>query len=174
MKAGKARRRIRIPKTKFRLGELVLDPDDLLRDVPELPISPRDLQSEVRILADLEAVGVDCEEFDDLVNNRAPAEAVPVLLRHLVQGHSMFTKYRIAWSLQTKAVRVAWGDLLRVFKRCRSRLLAQDLAMVIVLAAGKEHAQDVADLCRRPKCIERGLFREWLRKKGHPLPRKRK
>lgn len=154
----------RVPKTMFKLGDMVLDPEDLFADLPD-NLSPRDRASQRRIVGDLAKVGVICESFDDLINHRAPTAAVPVLLKHLEEGHPLTTKTPIAWALQTKAIRDHWRDLLAVFKRCRSKLLGEDLAMAIVVGAGKEHVDDVAELCGRKGCHARDLLMDWVKKK---------
>lgn len=160
-----------VPKTVFVLGEMVLDPSELFAGLPS-NWPPREQKSERRIIADLAKAGVVCETIDDLANHGAPTAAVPVLLRHLDEGHSRMINALIAWSLQTKAIRHCWVDFLSAFKKCRSKLLGEDLAMAIVVGAGKEQVDDVAELCGRKGCHARGLLMNWVKKKRQTRRRK--
>ena len=161
---GKRVSKTLVPKTVFKLGKSVLDPSDLFAGIPS-NWSLREQESERIILADLADVGVICDNLDDLANNRAPIAAVPVLLRHLEEGHSKMVNTMLAWALQTRAIRHFWGDFLVVFRRCRSKLLGEDLAMAIVEGAGKEQIEDVVDMCGRKGCHGRDILIKWVKKR---------
>jgi hypothetical protein len=161
----------RVPKTVLRLGKLALDPSDLISGLPS-NWPPREQESERRVVADLAKAGVVCDNLDDVANHRAPIAAVPVLLRHLEEGHSRMINTLIAWSLQTRAIQDHWAQFLSVFKRCRSKLLGEDLAMAIVVGAGKEQVDDVAELCGRKGCHARDILMNWVKKKRQTRSRK--
>lgn len=155
-----------VPRAVFRFGDRVFDPREI-EVSPEDDLSPEDKRSERAILRDLERAKVSAESFDDIVNLRAPVPAVPVLLRHLGNKHSLLIKTKITIALQTKAIRDVWPEVVKAFRRCRSRLNGEDFAVAIFCGAGKDQADDIADLCRRKACPGREVLLEWLRRKKY-------
>lgn len=73
------------------------------------------------LLADLGAVGLKVESVWDLVNTSAHyAEAVPVLLKHLLLPYSDRTREGIARSLAVPEARGAWSTLVEEYRKAPS------------------------------------------------------